>query len=502
MLLCVAFISCQDQDDLVNNAVKDKSIETVANVLPRLVFSTREDLKESLKLLDSGLSQSVAMTRAAVSNCSFKSLAEVSKEKFYSTLTKEQIDSINNDDDEIEYCPEDSIVHDEDFSQLVNADREVQVGDTVYKYIKGGVAYTNIENASSLKFVDKVNTNSTNGDNCNNITVVNGVTLQPIEYTKVLYDENTDSKTRTTRSENPLVLKDGTKIPCDKVRYVDYSSQNDEGFVHHLWSSLWGKDVQAIYKINKSKKIILTLSSQNYLFYARIKTKIKMQKKKFGIWWNIKADDMKLGCNAMELVSTFKNDVNYIFNQYYSSTHPTSGEFKLPSHILNNFPFKNSITLLSVPFVNYKITGSNINNWLLSYLESQIGKRITAIDNNNKWQPYNNSKSMHEKCMEQIKNGNYGVYTTNGKFFYSLVGMDENTAGRRCKNIEYNFWKQNLPMFDDFQVCFSYNIGTGNYKFESFKLSTKPKIELGRGIVYGAVKYGGQWYGAQITKNE
>lgn len=65
----------------------------------------------------------------------FVSLAEANKQKVYSQLTAAQLREIENDPDGLEFEPSDEIIADMRFAQLLNADREIQIGDTVYRYI-------------------------------------------------------------------------------------------------------------------------------------------------------------------------------------------------------------------------------------------------------------------------------------------------------------------------------------------------------------------------------
>lgn len=71
-------------------------------------------------------------------------------------MTPIQLDSIANDEEELEFCPSDSVIADIQFAQLLNADREIQVGQTVYKYVPNGVAYTDVSHAADLRSIESV----------------------------------------------------------------------------------------------------------------------------------------------------------------------------------------------------------------------------------------------------------------------------------------------------------------------------------------------------------
>ena len=74
----------------------------------------------------------------------FLSLPNANKQKYLARFTQAQIDSINTDEDSLEFCMSDSIIADDNFAQLLNVTREIEVDDTVYKYYGNGVAFWSI----------------------------------------------------------------------------------------------------------------------------------------------------------------------------------------------------------------------------------------------------------------------------------------------------------------------------------------------------------------------
>lgn len=84
----------------------------------------------------------------------FVSLYETKRKELMASLTPEQLYLIENDEDELEFCLNDSVIADAMFAKLLNADREIQVSDTVYKFVKNGVAYTHKEFANELKSIE------------------------------------------------------------------------------------------------------------------------------------------------------------------------------------------------------------------------------------------------------------------------------------------------------------------------------------------------------------
>lgn len=81
----------------------------------------------------------------------FVSLYEANYEELMSSITPAQLDSINNDEDELEFWPNDSVIADYQFQCLLNANREIEVEGKVYRYFGNGVAVAPAEYAYEIE---------------------------------------------------------------------------------------------------------------------------------------------------------------------------------------------------------------------------------------------------------------------------------------------------------------------------------------------------------------
>lgn len=174
MLLC----SCQDRG--IESELKPSPCQNQEENSPAfLVFSSREELAEAISNLRSG--KHYDATRA--SNMStvntdkennggsgtmqFLSLPDANKLKYMAKLSQAQIDSINIDEDSLEFCMSDSIIADDAFAKLLNATREIEVDDTVYKYYGNGVAFSEHSKAKQLNDIDaEVSKITVDDNNC------------------------------------------------------------------------------------------------------------------------------------------------------------------------------------------------------------------------------------------------------------------------------------------------------------------------------------------------
>ena len=176
--------------------------------MQRVVASSTEEIQNLISQLQNG---NESLTRAQIDNKLsnnedlFVSLVEANRKQVMESLTQEQRDSIANDDEELEFCPSDSVIADVYFAQLLNAEREIQVGSVVYKYMENGVAYTDVEHASDLKSVEDItNTIDVTEDNEGvAIPITKTVTFKPMEYEIKTYDgDDEDNLGRSSGSSS------------------------------------------------------------------------------------------------------------------------------------------------------------------------------------------------------------------------------------------------------------------------------------------------------------
>lgn len=257
------FLSCTDTDILNDAPTKQlQSPSENEDVLPRLVFSSNSELKDVINQLKDGISLTNLHTRAitteqlsTTSESRFRSLLVVNKEKCLAKLSIVQLDSIRNDEEQLEYCPEDSVIADMQFAQLVNASREIQVGETVYKYLDNGVAYTQAENVKELNGIEKkaqfitVDPQSEPKE----IALTDNVKFVAMPYKQVVTEEETSVATTRAIGES-LALKNGVNIPASSIRDVNYYEKGDGNWFNRTWNGLWGRNIVAINKFSSKRQ--------------------------------------------------------------------------------------------------------------------------------------------------------------------------------------------------------------------------------------------------------
>lgn len=473
LLLILGVYSCQDNEiaEVIQKTITEKQNES-----DFLVFSTRGELQNSilsLKRIAGSQVKDFATTRAAISVPipeNFHSLLESNKERCLSKLTVAQLDSVKNDPDQLEFCLSDSVIADYEFAQLLNADRMIQVEGKIYRYFPNCVAYTDARNAQALKELPlQLKPAETESELRIGANSEGTITIIRNKY------EQEEAKAESPEKKGDLKLKNGVIIPSENIREVNYKTSGDGGWLHKLWNGLWGKNVLAIKKFNGHKRLRLGFYDQNYILYANIGTTLKMQKKVCGIWWNCKADEMRLGWSAIELKTTFKSP----FKKYLENMDGIKDDEGYPTFMAHDFPFNNEKeVLLHIPFVSYDLKVKDINSLLKQGIKQAMKKGYNTLEE---------LVRIYHKV---------GIYSSSENVVYSVSGPDEQSS-YNVRTFDKKFYSKWFP--GTFRIGITYN---GKINIKDFQCNDDGEPRLGRGIVYGAVKYKGSWLAARITKDE
>jgi hypothetical protein len=397
-----------------------------------------------------------------------------------SQLTPEQLKEIENDPDGLEFEPSDSVIADIRFAQLLNAEREIQVGDTVYKYFANGVAHTPVDNSDKLySVIDSVKDIEVTSENeGQNIKLSNNVDFTLVRYEVVKLDEVLsgsvgDTSTagfklpdkKGTSNSSGLLLSNGQFIPSTDIRKVDYYSKGDGSWFHYVTTKIFGRNIVAINYFEKDKKLTMNFYDQNYFIYDNIGTKLKLQKKVFGIWWNITAQEMEQG---WETVAVKYQEVNPIEKPDIKDEECVT--------LWSKFPFKNeNVLIFRVPLLNYDIKSKDLNNAFWKGVKYALNKASS-------W------------ALSNVKGDDVGLMLQNGQEHY-IVNGPHNCHEFNCRSLESKFYSKWFP----YDIILQMSIGA-TVRFEKLLISEKVKAELYSGKVFGAIKYKDKWLAAIIEK--
>lgn len=448
---------------------------TVVNELPRISVASRDELNALLAQLENNDTTASRVSFPRVKPDQFESLLEANIRKIKESLTEEELQQI--EDEDLEICPSDSIIADIQFTKLLNANREIQVADTVYRYFENGVAFTSIEHSDELRGIES----SISNIKVSTQTEGKQISLTPhIDFIITDLAVNIDiyqdggggfpGAVPPPFSYKGWKLNNGVHIYDTDTRFVDYNKRGDGNWVHYTIGRIFGRNIAAINYFPDGMKLLLKLYDQNYILYTKIGTTLKLQKKVGLIWCDAKATEMEHGWESVTIKYTLPAPIPPT-----ALSHP---DFKNPSLSTNRpFPFTNVNRLvLHIPLINYDFTNKDLNSLFRAACSAAFNSASSWVK-----QQCGSPNNMDLMCFN-----NKEVYFMHGPYCKN----EHNTKGMTSRF--YSRWFSGF-----FNITFS--VGD-SFSCKNIKVSTNDGVELYRGCVYGAVKHNGLWKAAKIYK--
>ena len=403
------------------------------------------------------------------------------------------------------YEPDDEIIADPYLTAVLNADREVMVGNKVYRYVETGVvSYVptseNIQTVNSYNFDDLALQNN-HGISTN---LSNEITFTGIAYssggdggepndndseclfpddgggsggggggtppTTATYTMVPPQSDMSYNSDGSITLTTGVKIHKDYIKKTQFAKGNgDANWIQSNISWMWGASVVLENNFNSNHRMKLRMYDQDYIIYRAMGMTVRMQEKTLGIWWRKSAQEFRYGWSAVEVEYTY-NLPAFTQPQTTSPMVPP----KYPPAMEKHFPFKNKDgVLFHIPFVNYDITNGDVNKVLAQGLKSIIAQEAK------------------KKLVETHKNSPQGLYTSydNDKKVIALFPAGEDfdyNEGREVVRWDLQWFRGN------FMIYWSSN-GGFDWSKSVKVLDSAIRSDVRRARVFAAVKYGNQW---------
>ncbi|MDE6282662.1 MAG: hypothetical protein K2L97_01585 [Muribaculaceae bacterium] len=478
-IACICVSSCQDSP-LPSQEYQQSEYSTQLDIedIPIIAVSSRTELKAIIDQITDQHSRDGASDYLRPSN--FESLIEANIRKIKESLTEDQLREI--EEEGLEICPSDSVIADIKFASLLNANREIQVADTVYRYFQNGVAYTKVETARQLRLIDDIVNNIIVDEKTENkaVPITSNIDFIPIYNLYAVHvdqfeDPNGGGCPGTVPppfSHSGWNLNSGTFIYDEDTRLVDYNSRGDGNTFHYALGRIFGRDISAIKYFNDGTKLLLKVYDQNYIIYSNIGTTLKLQKEKFGFWCDAKAQEMEHGWDPVIIKYTLPNPI-----PPETFIHPDFSNPTISTNLPSPFTIKNRI-ILRIPWINFNLSEKDLNKAFSTACTA-------AFDKASSWfrQQCGDPENMDLMCFE-----NKEVYFIHGPYW----AHEYNTKG--MKTLFYSKW---FP--GSFSITFS--LGS-SFSVKDIHLSTSDGVELYRCCIYGAVKHNGLWKAAKIYKHD
>lgn len=419
------------------------------------VFRTSEDLNMFAETLNGNYSGIQTRSMTTVPD-GFVSLWDKQINDFYSTLSKEQIVEVEKAG--LIYEPEDDIIPDPIFAKIVNDKREVSVGGEIFRYTKYGVIIYSPEIEVSVLDTFDGNEYSFLEDK-QEVTIAQGIRFVRIVYNEPTIIEDIETKAPIIEpgmNGDELVLKNGVRIGGDKLRYVRYEKGGGDtsGFQKTV-SGIFGTSVVATNYFNSKHRMKLRTFSQDYVVYTSVGMTVRMQHKRLGVWWRRKAEEFRYGWTGVECHYTYAGPAfpsGVTLSNIDVINQPTSY-------------YEKPLLLFTVPLIQYQVTDQKIGKLLKNLLEKNQSRINSWINGNPEYS--SNPRS---------------VFAADDSFNYSMIYPQYEEVSTDDGREQVNW---------DFRVHFQVGANIGSSIKPTFSPVKDPeKIEIRRGEIYAAVKYG------------
>ena len=451
----------------------------------RLRFASKDYVSSQIEAIKEKDALDFAQTRASIMTRSgeedFISLRQFKIDQDLRHLTQEEIKAAESEG--LIYDPDDDIIYDSYFASILNKDREVVVGNEIYKYVDKGVLVCSVENERALKNINVSLLPKDEMEYLEERHIENGIRFiylhQVVDNEEIISNEETRAATGWSQNGS-LVLSNGIVIPRDKIRDIEYTRKaSDASWVQRTVSSFFGTNVVAENNFDSKHRMKASMFTQEYVIYRAVGMTVRMQKKTLGIWWRKAAQEFRYGYSAIEIKYSFSEG---LFGPPGMPDIPPPLD-RVPLYIKQKYTFAtkyNYLLRLQYPLLYEPITNGNANelyNKALSLVPSALKTAVDAIQPANDVSPHR------------------GIFTavTFNKMITVHPQHEITAIGEGREEINWDFKWLSGEIVVGLTIGFNGSI-TPSLKSFSSSISTT----ILRGDIYAAVKYDNQWRACRI----
>lgn len=532
---CALLCSCSQMDEPVAPSTK---VERVAKkgVLCLPSQESFASLVDALKAADTYDINDLPKTRTdgVTGNEDFVSLRQHLIDQGLREFTDEELAEIIADS--LIYDPEDSLIVDPYMMAMLDADREVQIGDKVYRFINEGLLIYDAPSIVIDPIGDPFNRDSLNDFSPGDLVLPeDGLNLAQGEMTLVqdangntaeLYgvdyggeddgepDDNeymdndfvgddgsggsgssgggSDSNDVDEQDEEPgLLLCDGNVVPGDKINFAHYEQgEGDGSWISKGISRLFdGSNVNVVVvnKFNSRHRLKLRMYDIDYIIYESCGMTVRFQKRTLGIWWRRRAEKLYFGWSPLEIENSFPYKI------FFDPGNPPAPEIDLgagdaptgiarhPEVIKRKMPFSDEeVALFYVHPSDYDFQSGNVDGFFMAYESQSAAFR-------QRWFNYLTANGLSATHV-----GFYTASTDNCKMLSILPPQSfvMEDSGREAVT-----WEElRLGMALQFFFSFGDSFSLTDVKLKRVNLDVK----ILRGGVYGAAKYNNEFRACMI----
>lgn len=290
-----------------------------------------------------------------------KKLERINRDFKFSGIDYEQKDLTDDEND-----LEDNLIEDDRFANVLDEERSIVVGDSIYVYTTAGIFTSSVVYESELfdllseyEELGVLSRNHSTRDlptipdnQCKNNSSGGSINLSPLTTITTPItnnigiiqidgcssggggndnDNDNDDNTNGDSSDDNSSDPDYAFLNRDDLEICNYDGDS-------LWQQVFGSAETCHDYYHSGRRVRVKMWNQNYLVFSSIGTSVKHQRKQWGIW---DASD------AVDFVELGVNEVSFTYD--YESSHL--------NQIYNNYATN---TLIKLNGVTYKLDGSTI----------------------------------------------------------------------------------------------------------------------------------------------
>jgi len=516
-IILITTVGCSNLEDK-NLSAQNNSVEDIKIIDGTLQINTKSSLKELVSLYNDTTTQNKFNDGIkTLQDKGFKSLhpvldvTNISEVKAFSVAKQKRIASLNKSfgitsktvtTDEVELT--DEIVTDPALASLLNEDREIVVGDSLYKYTETGLYFCLKKDKEKLyNYLNKLSSTQKK-----NIIVQKQISPNKSLTAKVIpIDEGIDwflpPSPKVIIDPAPLttvILPDPTVILNNRINDLPVCEGSGGG----LLSDIFGTNLSCIDYFDGRHRIKTEYWDQNYFFYKSTGVEVRTQVKTLWIWWASDSDEIHLGINRIYLKYDNPipqiNSIPYLNTSPYLSEVPVymyKGEFKIQQNNLGNFIAPTFIKANSnLPFFEF---GQGIN-MLNIYI-----RKLPFVDQNYTVRNESNIKALYQLGIDFLKKNFNSGAKINDPFVVSYQANPQAEVevlyfGERLSATNTNIIKRTFYSDRQWQVGIAVSNGSvkptfGVPSYNYFRNYTKYELDF-----YGLARQGDTWKGNRMKR--
>lgn len=386
---------------------------------------------------------------------------------------------------------EDKIISDPALTSLLNENREILVGDSLYKYTENGLYFCKKSNKEKMyRYLKDTNTNTervTNKNIKNEVTLVADGIMRFVPMKIEALDPEYSGGGGSTVTSTPILTSPRLIKQNLEISYIETNS---------LFEHIFGASDKVEDYYSDDRRIQVSFWNQNYYFFSSVGCSARLQKREklLGVsyWEKSYADIIELGVNDIQYDYKFntpifelaKYNYNTVFFEYKGVKYNINGQtiLKLPTNgprfIFDTGDPEAGLTIF-IHNNQYDLLNAKELNKIIDILAKQF---------------VNNLPSVYDKVIldnkirdESLKYNVVKAPSLSNKITFKTLNVkwSRNNDNAITQYFDFNFlftWKNSYEGVDDYLKGLNGSTAYSNVTAD----------------IYGAALHNGEWKGRRL----